>query len=109
MPSTLEATFGYLLRAIAPDLPDPVTEYRFHPTRRWRMDFAWPAHQVAVELQGGLWTHGAHTRPAGVQRDMEKHNAATLAGWRLLYFSTDMLTNTPEACITQLKTLLEDE
>jgi hypothetical protein len=50
MPSTLEATFGYLLRAIAPDLPDPVTEYRFHPTRRWRMDFAWPAHQVAVEL-----------------------------------------------------------
>ena len=25
------------------DLPGPVPEYRFHPTRRWRFDYAWPA------------------------------------------------------------------
>jgi very-short-patch-repair endonuclease len=109
MTSTLESTFDYLLRVLAPDLPEPETEYRIIPSRKWRWDCAWPVEQVAIELQGGLWTYGAHTRPAGVQRDMEKHNAATCAGWRLLYFSTDMLTHEPEKAIAQVRALLARE
>ncbi len=62
---------------------DCVKEYRFHPTRRWRFDYAIPAHKIAVEVEGGVWTGGRHTSPQGFLKDMEKYNAAALLGWRL--------------------------
>lgn len=60
-----------------------VREYRFHPTRRWRFDYAIPAHRVALEVEGGVWTGGRHISPTGFLGDMEKYNAATLMGWRV--------------------------
>jgi len=33
-------------------LPAPVFEYRFHPSRKWRFDIAWPERRVAVEVEG---------------------------------------------------------
>lgn len=65
-------------------LPAPVREYRFHPTRRWRFDFAWPRERVAVEIDGGIWTGGRHTRGRGFIADCEKHAEAQLAGWTVL-------------------------
>ncbi len=65
-------------------LPEPVAEHRFHPTRRWRFDYAWPDHRVALEVEGGIWSGGRHTRGAGYLGDLEKYNAATLLGWRVL-------------------------
>ena len=65
-------------------LPVPVAEHRFHATRKWRFDFAWPAARVALEVEGGVWTGGRHTRGAGYAGDVEKYNEATLAGWRVL-------------------------
>lgn len=62
-------------------LPLPVREYRFDPVRRWRFDYAWPDRLVALEQEGGVWTQGRHVRPLGVLKDIEKYNAATLAGW----------------------------
>lgn len=106
MTSELEAAFAAYLRLLAPDLPEPEAEYRFAPPRRWRFDFAYPACRVAVELHGGLWSSGAHVRPIGVQRDLQKHNAAVVLGWRLLYFSTDDLSNDPETCIDMVRQLL---
>ena len=49
-------------------------EFRFAPPRRWRLDFAWPAVRVAVEIEGGIWRPGggAHSRPANIERDAEK-------------------------------------
>lgn len=61
-----------------------VKEFTFHPTRKWRFDYAIPAHKIAVEVEGGAWTQGRHTRPKGFIGDMEKYNAATLLGWRVL-------------------------
>lgn len=66
-----------------PGLPAPVPEYRFHPTRKWRYDYAWPDHRIALEIDGGIWTGGRHTRGAGYLGDMEKLNAAALLGWRV--------------------------
>jgi hypothetical protein len=40
-------------------------EHRFHPVRRWRFDAAFPARKVAVELDGGIFAAGRHTRGAG--------------------------------------------
>jgi very-short-patch-repair endonuclease len=65
-------------------IPDPEPEFRFAPPRRWRFDYAWPGHKVALEIEGGVWTGGRHTSGAGFCKDMEKYNAAAVAGWRVL-------------------------
>ncbi len=68
-------------------LPAPAREYRFHPRRRWRFDFAWPLYRVAAEIDGGIYSRGRHVRGSGFERDAEKRNAAVLAGWRVLHFT----------------------
>lgn len=60
------------------------TEYLFHPTRRWRFDYAIPSLQIAVEIEGGIWSRGRHINPVGFLKDMEKYNTATAMGWRVL-------------------------
>jgi very-short-patch-repair endonuclease len=66
------------------NVPEPVREHRFDERRRWRLDFAWPEFKVALEVEGGAWTRGRHTRGAGFLADIEKYNAATAQGWRIL-------------------------
>ena len=72
-------------------LPPPAREYRFHPSRRWRFDFAWPIYKVAVEVDGGIYSRGRHVRGSGFERDAEKRNAAVIAGWRVLHFTPRMV------------------
>lgn len=62
----------------------PLTEHRFHVTRRWRFDYAWPDYQVALEVEGGVWVGGRHTSGAGFVKDMEKYNEAACMGWRII-------------------------
>lgn len=81
-PAVPVSRFERLLRSVG--LPAPVREHRFHPVRRWRFDYAWIEHKVALEVEGGVWTGGRHTRGAGFVGDMEKYNAAVLAGWRVV-------------------------
>lgn len=64
-----------------------VSEYRFHDSRKWRIDFAFPSQKLAVEVEGGGWVNGRHNRGGGMEADLEKYNALTLAGWRLLRFT----------------------
>lgn len=75
-----------LFQIKASGLPTPETEHRFHPTRKWRMDLAWPLLDppLAVEIQGGGWGSGRHHRPAGYRNDCEKQAHALLLGWRVL-------------------------
>ena len=68
-------------------LPEPAREYRFHPKRRWRFDFAWPLRKVAAEVDGGIYSRGRQVRGRGFERDAEKRNAAVMAGWRVLHFT----------------------
>lgn len=65
-------------------VPEPTTEHRFHPKRKWRFDFAWPDVRLALEVEGGVWTGGRHTRGSGFLGDVEKYNAAAVMGWRVL-------------------------
>lgn len=82
--SKLETLFWLQIQGYEIPLPEP--EYRFHPSRMWRVDFAWPSLLVAVELEGAIWTGGRHTRGAGVLADMDKYNSLSVMGWRLLRF-----------------------
>ena len=70
----------------------PKAEYRFLKKRRFRFDFAWPDRMMAVEVEGGVWTGGRHTRGQGYSRDLEKYNLATLHGWRVFRFTTQDVT-----------------
>ncbi|WP_139121780.1 PDDEXK family nuclease [Piscirickettsia litoralis] len=62
-------------------------EYRFHPKRRWRFDFAMPVYKLAVEVEGGAYSQGRHTRGKGFEADCEKYNAAAELGWRVLRYT----------------------
>lgn len=81
--------------------PPHCREYRFHKTRRWRFDFAWPDRKLAVEIQGGIFVGGAHTRGAGFRADREKINAAILDGWRVLEFTDREVTNGEALCVIE--------
>ena len=89
------------LQCRAFDIIRPIPEYRFHPVRRWRIDWAWPAQKLAVEIEGGIYSRGRHVRGAGFQKDMEKYNALTLAGWRLLRFTPAQVKDGTAARIVQ--------
>ncbi|MEB3098820.1 hypothetical protein VCS63_23490 [Achromobacter sp. D10] len=84
-PSALEERFARDLRALK--VLEAQREYRFAPPRMWRFDFAWPEQRFAVEIEGGVWTNGRHTRGSGFVADTEKYNAAALAGWKVLRFT----------------------
>ena len=62
-------------------------EYKFHPTRRFRFDFALPRLRLAIEVDGGIFTGGRHSRGLGQEADMVKGHEATLLGWSVLHFS----------------------
>lgn len=73
--------------------PGAVAEYRFHARRRWRFDFAWVERLVALEVEGGAWTRGRHTRGAGYVADLEKYSEAAIAGWCVVRCTPDELEN----------------
>ena len=70
-------------------MPRPEVELPFHPKRKWRFDLAWPDRKVAIEIQGGIWSRGRHTRGKGYLNDMEKLNEAQLLGWKVFWTATD--------------------
>jgi len=65
-------------------LPRPVPEFRFHPVRKFRFDYAWPEFRLALEVEGGVWTGGKHGRGSGIVKDMEKSTIAAEEGWRII-------------------------
>jgi very-short-patch-repair endonuclease len=67
----------------------PQREYRFHCSRRWKADFAWPAEKLIVEVEGGVYSNGRHVRPLGFTKDCEKYNRATLIGFRVLRVTSE--------------------
>ena len=78
---------------VAAGLPEPVEEFRFDPVRKWRFDYAWPEHRLALEAEGGTWSGGRHVRGKGYERDCEKYNAAALQGWKVLRVTTAMMND----------------
>lgn len=65
-----------------------VKEYKFHPKRRWRFDYADPKKKIAIEIHGGIWRGGRHTRGKGFANDREKMNEAIVLGWRVIELCT---------------------
>lgn len=93
--SQLELQAGLSLEAACrrAGLPPPIREFRFATEigRQWRFDLAWPDHMVAVELDGGTFVNGRHSRGAGVEEDCHKLNAAAVLGWTVLRGNSPMI------------------
>ena len=62
-----------------------IEEYKFHPTRRWRIDYYFTVG-LAVEIEGGVFNYGRHNRASGFIKDIEKYNCITEAGIFLLRY-----------------------
>ena len=90
MKATTGDTLFWLCRAYG--LPYPETEARFDPVRMWRADYLWREPKVILEREGGLFRGGkgggsalgGHSSGLGILRDIEKSNAAQLAGYLYL-------------------------
>ncbi len=87
--SLLEDKLAYQIKLIG--LPEPVREYRFHPVRRWRADFCWPDNMLIVEVEGGTWINGRHSRGYGMDVDCEKYAEAMMIGYRVLRITSTHL------------------
>ena len=81
-------------------------EYRFAPPRRWRFDFALTDYKIAIELEGGAFTGGRHTRGKGYANDCEKYNTAQVMGWIVLRFSAANLKD-PVGVIETIEKAIE--
>ena len=121
--SLQEDFLGYW-RLLASNSPKPTQEYRFvrevieegpgirkrikkAKLQDWRFDFAWVSQKVAVELEGGIWTDGAHVRGGHYESDCKKYNAAQMFGWVVLRFTGGMLERDPIGCVEMVQTALQ--
>ena len=60
-------------------------EWPFHPTRKWRFDYACPELKIAIEVDGGIFIGGRHSGGVGQLKDFEKGNAACAMGWYVFH------------------------
>ncbi len=66
-------------------------ELKFHNIRKFRFDFAIPSAKLAIEVEGGIFKNGGHTRGRGYMKDLEKYNLAITEGWYVLRYSYETL------------------
>lgn len=67
----------------------PIEEYQFTPSRKFRFDYAFPDHKIAIEYEGLFCVTSAHTNPGGYINDCQKYNLATKLGWRILRYTAN--------------------
>lgn len=85
---------------------DCILEYKFYDTRKWRIDIFIPDLKVAIELEGGVYTHGRHTRPKGFLADIEKYNKISILGLKLLRYAH--VEHTYNDILKDLKELIDN-
>lgn len=87
--SSLEKRFKHIWGTV--DGPELEEEFRFHPVRRWRADFAHLDSRTLIEVEGGIHVNGRHNRAEGFIKDAEKYLEAGLLGWTVFRLVSDQL------------------
>ena len=74
-----------------------------HPFGPWRIDLAFPAQRVAVEIDGWAW----HVDAERFREDRRKQNALVRAGWDPLRFTWHDLDGRPSEVATEIRTTVD--
>lgn len=110
---------------------NPEKQHKFHPDRKWRFDFAWPDHKVAIELEGGTFGRpvmcdkcgskvmvhtasgsypvragGRHNSGSGMQADCDKYNSAASLGWFVFRIPTSCRMDNVESVIEMVSNMI---
>ncbi|HEY3096384.1 MAG TPA: DUF559 domain-containing protein [Acidimicrobiia bacterium] len=101
--SVLETRFLQLIRSA--DLPEPIPQHEVRSGDKViaRIDFAFPARRIAIELDGAAY----HSGELAKKRDRRRDNRLGVLGWRVLRFDWDEVTRTPEYVLKTLDAYLE--
>ena len=83
-----EAAFALHCRA---EKLEPVREYKFHPLRKWKIDFYFPERKLGVEVEGTSNKFSRHTTIAGFREDCVKYNAAAMMGITVLRYPIELV------------------
>jgi len=75
-------------------LPRPTFQHEVWESGRFvaRIDAAYPAQRVAIEVDG----YGPHTTPEAFQRDRTRQNRLVALGWTVLRFTWDDVVRRPD-------------
>lgn len=88
-----------------------IRQYAPFKERRYRCDFYLPDYNTIIEIEGGQYIGGRHTRGKGFQNDIEKYNKITLAGFKVLRLTTNHFQKigvNQFACVGYAAKLLEE-
>ncbi len=95
------------LKELAQRFGKVITEYKFHASRKWRLDIYLPDHMLGLEIDGGLFMRrGAHNTGKAIMRDIEKSNAALMQGI-IIYRIPAQELNNPDDIIKHLNNIQE--
>lgn len=84
-------------------LPKPVVQLPVVVNgRSYRLDFAYPAAKVFVEIDGR-----GHADPIQISNDGGRQNDLVASGWRPVRFGHDLLRDHPEVCASMVRAVLE--
>lgn len=79
-------------------------EFKFCKDRKWRSDFSVPLQKLLIEVEGGVYSQGRHTRGKGYTGDMEKYNEAELLGYHVLRYTPQQVSK----CIEDLEKIVKN-
>lgn len=98
----------YIFNILKANGLEPVPEYRFHKSRRWRFDLAIVHDFIAIEIEGGTWAAGRHTRGKGYAEDCEKYNFAAICSWCVLRYTTQQAQKHPMQIVNDVLRAIEN-
>ena len=101
-PNRYESLFITLWTTMFPQLPAPTAQYRFHDTRKWRLDFAWPDVMLGIEIDGQV-----HAIRAQRVKDAAKSRALLEDGWYCVHWTSDELKERPIQCVEETAQILK--
>lgn len=90
MPSYLERQFEQLWTYYYPNI-DLEAEVLLVPNRKFRFDYVHLPSKTAIELNGGLYSRGRHSRGIGQEKDYEKALLANLEGYLVINLGTNQI------------------
>ena len=84
--SSLELKFDFLWNQLYPNI-DLETEVKLIPKRRFRFDYVHHPSKTAIEVNGGNYIRGRHTRASGLENEYEKIRLAAKLGYQTIIIS----------------------